>query len=227
MLMLDSFTALGVPSTLQVLWLAFTGHVFKSGSSFCDEVKSKISKVPSLIQSYGRGTLSFGGTRTVGTEWRLDPLGNNRHGPKIGGLCPCLVGKLGPHLTQCSLGRGLPPHQVAFWSIWPFGHNRHGPKSEGLLCFFWRELGPHLTQYRLGWGLPSYQVASWSIQPFSHNTHGPEIGLGLCLFFGGGRAGSSSNTMWPGPRPASMPSGILLHPTVWPQYANVTDRTDR
>jgi len=31
--------------------------------------------------------------------------------------------------------------------------------------------------------------------------------------------------MWPGPGPASMPSFILIHPTVWPQYTNVTDRT--
>jgi len=30
-------------------------------------------------------------------------------------------------------------------------------------------------------------------------------------------AGSQSNTMWPGPRPTSLPSGILIHPTVWPQ----------
>jgi len=39
-------------------------------------------------------------------------------------------------------------------------------------------------------------------------------------FFGRG-AGSPSNTMWPGP------SFIMIHPTVWPQYTNVTDRTDR
>ena len=30
--------------------------------------------------------------------------------------------------------------------------------------------------------------------------------------------------MWPGPRPTSVPSFILIHPTVWPQYTNVTDR---
>ena len=34
--------------------------------------------------------------------------------------------------------------------------------------------------------------------------------------------------MLPGPRPTSIPSGILTHPTVWPQYTNITDRqTDR
>ena len=42
-----------------------------------------------------------------------------------------------------------------------------------------------------------------------------------------GGAGSPSNTMWPGPRPTSMPSFISIHPTVWPQYINVRDRTDR
>jgi len=42
-------------------------------------------------------------------------------------------------------------------------------------------------------------------------------------------AGFLSNTMSPGPRPASVPtvpSGILIHPTFWPQYTNITDRKD-
>jgi len=39
-----------------------------------------------------------------------------------------------------------------------------------------------------------------------------------------GGAGSPSETMSPGPRPTSVSSGILIHPTVWPQYINVTDR---
>ena len=30
-----------------------------------------------------------------------------------------------------------------------------------------------------------------------------------------------------GPRPTSIPNGILIHPTVWPQYTNVTDRQDK
>jgi len=37
--------------------------------------------------------------------------------------------------------------------------------------------------------------------------------------------------MWTGPRPTPtclpLPSFILIHPTVWPQYTNITDRTDR
>jgi len=34
-------------------------------------------------------------------------------------------------------------------------------------------------------------------------------------------------TLWTGPRPTSVPSFILIRPTVWPQYTNVTDRQDR
>jgi len=54
---------------------------------------------------------------------------------------------------------------------------------------------------------------------------GRKVGDVVPLSLGG--AGSLSNTMSPGPRPISVPSGILIHPTVWPQYTNVTDRTDR
>jgi len=51
-------------------------------------------------------------------------------------------------------------------------------------------------------------------------------GGGCCAPFRGG-AGFPSNTMSPGPRPISISSGILIHPTVWPQYTNVTDIQDR
>ena len=42
-----------------------------------------------------------------------------------------------------------------------------------------------------------------------------------------GRAWSPSNTMLPGPRPTSVPSGILIYPTVWGQHTKVTGRTNR
>jgi len=35
--------------------------------------------------------------------------------------------------------------------------------------------------------------------------------------FGVGGAGTPSNTMWPRPMPTSVPSGILIHPAVWPR----------
>jgi len=87
------------------------------------------------------------------------------------------------------------------------------------------ELGSHVTQCRWGWGLPPYQVASWSIQQFGRNRHGPKIG-GSTPFWGA-RAGSPSNTVWPGLRPTCTPSYMLIHPTVWPQYTNITERQDR
>jgi len=52
---------------------------------------------------------------------------------------------------------------------------------------------------------------------------GRKVGSGCCAPFRVERAGSPSNTMSPGPKPTSVPSGILVHPTVWPQYTNVTD----
>jgi len=52
--------------------------------------------------------------------------------------------------------------------------------------------------------------------------HGPKIGGSVLLFWGG--AGSPSNTMLP--RPTSVPRFIFIHPAVWPQYTNVTDRTN-
>ena len=40
--------------------------------------------------------------------------------------------------------------------------------------------------------------------------------IGGCAPLGG--AESPANTMWLGPRPTSVPSDILIHPAVWPEY---------
>ena len=47
---------------------------------------------------------------------------------------------------------------------------------------------------------------------------------GCCAPFRGGGAGFLSSTMSPGPRPTSIPSAILIHPTVWQQYTVVPHR---
>jgi len=48
------------------------------------------------------------------------PFGHNRHWSKSGELlCPFPRGQLGPHLTQCRLGRGLPPYMK--WRLDPSG----------------------------------------------------------------------------------------------------------
>jgi len=59
----------------------------------------------------------------------------------------------------------------------------------------------------------------WHLDPSSHLAT-RDMGRKL----GAGGAKSPSNIIWPGPRPACMPSFVLIHPTVWPQYTNVTDR---
>ena len=48
-----------------------------------------------------------------------------------------------------------------------------------------------------------------------HNRHGPKRwGAAVPL---SRRAGTPSNTMWPGPMSTSVPSGVFIHPVVWPQ----------
>ena len=60
----------------------------------------------------------------ISSCWNGRPLGQNRNGPKSGGLlCSFPWGELGSHLTQCRLGQGLPLYQVASWSIYALGHN--------------------------------------------------------------------------------------------------------
>jgi len=68
-------------------------------------------------------------------------------------------------------------------------------------------------------------------QPYCHNRHGshftdvgcpacahkPQTLYGATLPLSVGGAGSPSNTMWPGTRPTSVPSGTLIHLAVWPQ----------
>jgi len=43
--------------------------------------------------------------------------------------------------------------------------------------------------------------------------------------FWGVSPGHTSNTVWSGPKPTTMPTFILIDPTICPQYTNVTDRT--
>ena len=74
----------------------------------------------------------------------------------------------------------------------------------------------------------AYLHAKFHLDPSSHLVT-TDMGrkLGTPHPFGGWGAGFPYNAMWPGPRPTCLPSFILIHPTVWPQYTNVTDRPDR
>ena len=68
----------------------------------------------------------------------------------------------------------------------------------------------------------AYHYTKWHLDPCSHLAilHGPKLwgSVPLPLFEGEYvRAGCPSNTMSPGPRSTSVPSGILIDPAVWPQ----------
>ena len=65
----------------------------------------------------------------------------------------------------------------------------------------------------------------WDGRPWESKV-GRKLGLHVVPISVGG-AGSPSNTVSPGPRPTSVPSGKLIYPAVWPQYTNVTDTQDR
>jgi len=150
----------------------------------------------------------------------------------MGRLCPIFWGEAGSQSSTVWPGlrpTSIPSGSLIQSALWPL---LTWAESWGLCPLFGeRELDLHLTQCRLSRGLPPCQVTSWSIQLFGHNRYGPIIGgLRLCPFAGGGTR-SPPNTMWPLPRLTHTPSFILIRPTVWPQYTNVTDRqtgqTDR
>jgi len=113
---------------------------------------------------------------------------------------PLSRGELGPRLTQCGLGRGLLPYQVASSSIQPFGHNRRALKLGGGGCavFYGGDESPSNTKS------PGPRPTSISSGILVHPAVWPQRTLaenwGLCPFRGGG-AGSPSKTMSPMLRP--------------------------
>jgi len=62
------------------------------------------------------------------------------------------------------------------------------------------------------------QLLRWTT--VCHNRHGSKSWSAVPLSVGG--AGSPSNAMSPGLWPTSVPSGILIHPAVWPQLPSPT-----
>jgi len=95
---------------------------------------------------------------------------------------------------------------------------RHGPKKGGDFYAPFAGAGVSwvVVQHSVAWaGLLLYQVASSSIQLCGHNKHRPKIRWDGYAFFLG-VAGAPSKTKSPGTRPTCIPSGILVHPAVWP-----------
>jgi len=84
----------------------------------------------------------------------------------------------------------------------------------GAVPFFGGELGP--IYHNVAWAEADLGT-KWHLDP-SRRLATTDMGrkLGAVPVWGGG-AGSPSNTMSPGLRPTSVPSGILMHPAAWPQ----------
>jgi len=57
------------------------------------------------------------------------------------------------------------------------------------------------------------------------NHMGRKLG-GYYAPFRGGSGSHLTQCRLQRPRPTSVPSGILIHPTFWPQYTNIADRQD-
>jgi len=83
---------------------------------------------------------------------------------KWGAAVPLSVGKLGPHLTQCRLGWGLPPYQVDPDLSSCLATIDMDRKVRVLLCPFWGELGRHLTN--VAWA-EAYLCTNWQLDPCS------------------------------------------------------------
>ena len=108
-------------------------------------------------------------------------------------------------------------------AVWP---QYMGRKLGGGCCAPLLARGSWVSiHHNVSWA-KAYLRTKWHLHPFSRLAT-TDMGRKWGAVPLGGRAGSPSNTMWPGQRPTSMPSFILIHPTVWPQYTNVIERTDR
>jgi len=87
------------------------------------------------------------------------------------------------------------------------------------LCPILGELDTHLAQlHNVAWA-EAYLHTKWHLDPSSRLATidmGRKFGGSVPIFRRG--AGSPSNTMSLGPRHTSLPSGVLIHPAIWPQH---------
>ena len=116
------------------------------------------------------------------------------------------------HRRQCSLLHDLNNADASAHHLWQPSthHNVNIPQSQWQLhtraqqLLRWATVWPQYTVRKVGRLLyPFPWGGSWVPNPHLTQCH-----LGLDLRY-------------------SVPSGILIHPTVWPKYTNVTDRQDR
>ena len=163
--------------------------------------------------------------------------------PQMGrklGLCPLLGRGAGsPSSTMCVWRPRLTSvrsGEVPSWSIQPFTHNRHGPKIGGSAPFLggrswvsWSSSNTKSPEPDRG----LYLHTKWHFNPSSHLVT-TDMGrkLGAVPLWGGGPAGSASNTMWPCSAEVyfllNLHAKFHLDPSnrrLATQYTNATDRT--
>ena len=88
-------------------------------------------------------------------------------------------------------------------------------KRDRMLCPF-RVRSWVSIQYNVAWA-EVYLSTKWHLDSLSRlATIDMGRKLGRLRPLWGAR--SASNTRWPGPRPTSIPSGVLIHQAVWAQY---------
>jgi len=115
--------------------------------------------------------------------------------------------------TQC----GINDKSSAAAEMGDRGHNRHEPKIGGCAAFFEAGAGSSSSTIWSGLEADLYDT-KWLLDPSSRlATIGMNRKLGTVPPFLWRGAKSPSNTMWPGPRPTSMPSAILILPALWSQ----------
>jgi len=99
----------------------------------------------------------------------------------------------------------------------------HGDLDPHLIHVSWAHPSPHPKRhlYRFSHfrrlSAMSYENKSLAVAEMGghgHNRHGRKEGAAVPL---SRTAGTTSNTMWPVPRSTSVPSGVFIHPAVWPQ----------
>jgi len=130
------------------------------------------------------------------------------------GVCRFWEGELGPHVTQCSLA-WAEAYLRTKWHLDPSSPLAQQTWAEiggGETVAFGSGMGPHLTQWCPG---EVYHRSKSNLDPSSRlatTNMGRKWGV-VPPFWEG--AGSPSSTIWHGPRPTSIPSGILIHPAIW------------
>jgi len=90
-------------------------------------------------------------------------------------------------------------------------------KLAGVPLFFWGG-GAGSPCNNVTWA-EAYLRTKWHLDPSCSSLATINMGRnvqGAVPRFQGG-AGSPSSTMWPRLRPTYIPSGIMIHPAVWPQ----------